>query len=220
MTLRRSEAPVGRESSGLHRPAHRTAVLLALVITSAQPARANAQTFQQGEQFGSLSCGYGSQSLFRPGFVWTSETFPDGLVLPPRQKGWALDISGGAMIRPRLAVVAGVEFLAGNLDVRLATFRVSAGLRGWLTNRLWVQGALGPAYLGVFAGRGDDQVTDGRWGLGATGILGFDLLQRRDSPFVAQGHSVLHLETRLGLAAGGGVRTNGIAGLLGFTTGW
>jgi hypothetical protein len=194
--------------------------VLTFVLVIVLPVVGRAQGFQPPEHFFTLSFGAGSTSIHPPDFVWIDEQFPAGLVLPRRDTGGLVELSAGAMVANRLAILGGVELLGGNDAVRLANFHFYGGLRSWLANRLWVEGGLGPTWSNVFSDEGEEQRESGKWGLGLVGVVGYDLLQRRNASFMSGSHFVANVQARMSTNAAGGVRANTLALSLGFEWGW
>lgn len=62
-------------------------------------------------------------------------------------------------------------------------------------------------------------MSSGNWGLGGHGIVGYDLIQRRNPSFVTRGHFVAHVQARCATHAANTLRTNTAAALLGFAIG-
>jgi hypothetical protein len=56
--------------------------------------------------------------------------------------------------------------------------------------------------------------------LGGHGIVGYDLIQRRNPSFVTRGHFVVHVQARFVTHAASAIRTNTAAALLGFAIGY
>ena len=193
--------------------------LLGLGLEVTLPATSQAQGFRTSEQFGTLSYGPSHTSINPPEFVWRDETFPEGLVLPRRESGGSIELSGGAMVTNRLAIMGGFDLHTGSKEIRLANFQFHGGLRNWLTKKLWVEGGLGPTYLDVFEDEGEQQRDSGKWGLGLIGVVGYDLLQRRNASFMSGQHFAAHVQVRMSTNAAGGVRTNTLGLLLGFAMG-
>jgi hypothetical protein len=189
------------------------------ILASALPAEGNAQGFRPPEQFMTFSIGPGRTSTDSDGFVWVDKQFPGGIVVPARDKSVTLELSAGAMVSQRLAVLGGLDLLGGNSAVGVAPIHLFGGLR-WIAGRAWVEGGLGPTYMRVIAREGEESVESGKWGVGLLGVVGFDLIQRRDASFLSQGHFTASVQARASTHAAGGMRTNTLALLLGFAIGW
>lgn len=200
-----------------------TPAVVALALTLA-PATGLAQGFHKGEQFFSLAFGEGRTTVTPGDFVWVDETFPDGLPLPAHDdEVFLLDLAGGAMMADHFALVGGFEGPGAHVpDVqgRLWNLHFYGGARYWPAHRLWVEGDLGPTWLNVARGEGGAQVESSKWGLGLVGVVGYELLQRRNASFVKKGHFLAHVQARVSTNAAGGVRATTVGALLGFSTGW
>ena len=197
-------------------------VLVGLLV-ALPPDPAEAQGFLRSEQFGTLTFGAGATTLRPKNFVWTDEKFPEGLLLPGHDAGApSMEMSIGVMTTDRLAIVGGLlDFTGANVsDVpgRLANFTFHGGVRYWVRRRLWVGAGAGPTYVNVFFGEGDAQVDSGRWGWGALGAAGYDLIQARNTNSGA--HVTVPIQLRLTTNAAGGVRSNSWAVLSGIMVGW
>lgn len=195
-------------------------VVLAAALAIVKPLACYAQGFLPREQYGTLSFGAARTSIHPPVFAWIDDKFPAGLALPTREHGVLMEISAGQMVATRLAIVIGVELIGNNQYVGLANIHLYGGARSWLAKRLWVEGGLGPAWLSVHMGEGTGQPESTRWGFGVVGIVGYDLVQRRNASFLTQGHFMLQVQGRLSSNAAGGVRANSMALLLGSAIGW
>lgn len=192
---------------------------LTVVLVVTVPIVVLAQAFQPPEQFMNLSFGTVRTSITPPDFVWTDDKFPR-LVLPRRDSDGAMELSVGAMVANRLAIVGGIGLLGGSGDVRVAPIHLYGGVRRWITGRAWVEGGIGPTVVRVFQGEGETQVDSGNWGVGLLGVVGYDLIQRRNPSFVTRGHFVAHAQARIHANAAGGVRANTVALLIGFAVGY
>jgi hypothetical protein len=198
----------------------RVSATLTMLVAALLPTESRAQGFQPHEQFFTLSMGPGRTSITPEGFVWVDEEFPEGLVLPARQGGGAIEMSLGVMAGGRVAILGGFEMLLGGEDLpRVANYHLFGGARSWLTKRIWVEGGLGPTWTDVFAGEGVEQRDSVRAGFGVVAVAGYDLIQRRNPSFFI-GHFVAHVQARIASNAAGGVRANTVALLFGFAGGW
>lgn len=52
------------------------------------------------------------------------------------------------------------------------------------------------------------------------GVVGYDLIQRRNPSFVTRGHFVVQAQARVSTHAAGGMRVNTLSALLGFAVGY
>ena len=159
-----------------------------------------------------LSFGAGETWINPPEFVRRDEVFSEGLVLPSRDSGALMELSGGAMVANRVAIMGGFELLGGSKEVRLANFHLYRGLRSWLGKRLWVDGGLGPTWSNVFADQGEEHRDSGKWGLGLVGVVGYDLLQRRNASFTGRGHFMAHVQVRMSTNANLGMEPTRLKG--------
>jgi hypothetical protein len=187
------------------------------------PDLGEAQGFRRGEQFATLSFGGGATALIPKDFVWTDETFPDGLRLPSRDtRAPSMEMSVGAMTTERLAIVGGfLEITGANVsDVpgRLWNINLHGGVRYWVARRLWMEAGVGPTYTSVAIGEGEEQVDSGKWGWGALGAVGYDFIQARYTNRGA--HVMVPVQVRVSTNSAAGVRANTLAVLSGIVVGW
>jgi hypothetical protein len=183
-----------------------------------------AQTFQEGEQFMSMSFGAGPATVHAPHDRWTSAAFPNGLELPRHDRtAWLFELTAGEMLSERTALLGGFDLI--NLDRpdisgRLQAFHFYVEGRHWIAHRVWVGGGVGPTYLEAAEGWEGDITTSGAWGLGLMGAAGVDLVQSRDSGLFDMGHASLHLQGRASTHTANHTRASAVALMLGFTYGW
>ena len=193
------------------------------MLVAGLPDPGEAQGFRRREQFASLSFGGGATTLVPKDFVWTDEKFPDGLRLPGRDGGApSIEMSLGVMTTERLAIAIGcldiTSAYVSDVPGRLWNINLHGGVRYWMLRRLWTEGGAGPTYTSVAIGEGDAQVDSGKWGWGALGAVGYDLVQARRTNSGA--HVMVPVQLRVSTNAAGGVRSNSWAVLSGIVVGW
>jgi hypothetical protein len=146
------------------------------VVAAQTPAPAPAAPRALGTWFYGISAGGGRRSI--TGSFLAAEEPPNAGQPPSRTTG-EIDLDGGMGLGHRLAALGLYErsasFASGN---GWGTFALHGVIRGWVTDRVWVEGGVGPTELAFrTAANAATRVETRWWSPGVEAAGGYEIFQ-------------------------------------------